>query len=318
LKFRVMLQVYSKMQCCFVVLMQYSKELRSILRYAGKSFDDPDFLGSVIRKNAHVLEKEIKNLCQGRTRPLNHELIYVRLKKQLLEWKEKGYKSSGTIEWSKKILREYERHLKSGWACELLGKAKKTARSTNDFRSLIEERRSIRHWEDREVTNDQFTLLVDAARQAPCSCNRQSWHFILVKDKELKSKIGRTAPGGDPFFSRAPLLIVVLIDFRSYRLPEEKYVIYQDAAAAIQNMLLMAKSVGLGACWASYTSDSGLIIREGIVRDVLNIPDHFKIAGIVAVGRPAESVCPIPRRDIDDLVSLNKYRTALQSNSGKK
>ncbi len=34
--------------------------------------------------------------------------------------------------------------------------------------------------------------------------------------------------------------------------------------------------------------------------------------------RPAESVCPIPRRDIDDLVSLNKYRTALQSNSGKK
>ena len=299
---------YWKGRSCLVVLRQSFKELRYTFHYVNESFDDVDFLETIIRKDAHVLEKEIKNLYQERTKPINHKLIYKRLKGRLLQWKEKKYKISDTIRWGEKILIEYENHVKSNWICELVGDVKNKMGSTDELISLIKGRRSIRHWKSDKIKKDEINQLIDAARWAPSSCNRQPWHFIAIDDENVITKIGKTVSGGDPFFVNAPLLVVVIIDFRSYRLPEEKYVIYQDAAASIQNMLLMAHNLGLGACWASYTSDSNMIINERMVRSSLDIPDYFKIGGIVAVGKPAEGVCVIPRRDITDIISFNKFK----------
>jgi nitroreductase len=299
---------YWKGRSCLAVLRQSFNEVRCTFLYANELFDDAGFLEAVIRKDAHVLEKEIKNLFQGRTEPINHKLICDRLKDRLVQWKEKKYKISDTIRWSEKILVEYENHLKSNWICELIGDAEDKKSSTDNLNSLIRERRSIRHWKSDKIKKDKIDQLIDAARWAPSSCNRQTWHFIVIKDQDIISKITKTIRGGDPFFAKAPLLIMVLIDFRPYSLPEEKYTIYQDAAAAIQNMLLMAHNLGLGACWASYTSDSNIIINERMVRNALGIPDYFKIGGMVAVGRPDEDVCIISRRNIEDIISFNKFK----------
>ncbi len=154
--------------------------------------------------------------------------------------------------------------------------------------------------------------LIDAARWAPSSCNRQTLNFLIINNKEIIYKIAETVRGGKSFFKNAPLLIIVLVDFRPYNLPIEKYTIYQDVAAAIQNILLMAHSMGLGACWASYTSDTGMIINERRVRKELNIPNYFKIGGIIAVGEPDERVCNIPRKEVEDIIFINSFN---QSNS---
>lgn len=298
---------YWKGRSCLAVLRQSFKEVRCTFRYVNESFDDANFLECDIRKKVHALEKQIKNLHEGRMIPINHRHIYEELKVQLLQLGEKGRKKDDTIHWCEKILGEYEKYLDSGWTCELVGKEGNGVKFADELLTLIKERRSIRHWKDEGITRKEIIKLIDAARWAPSSCNRQTWHFIVIEDKDMISKITKTIRGGDPFFAKAPALIMTLIDFRPYRLPEEKYTIYQDAAAAIQNMLLMAYSLGLGACWASHTSDSNMIINERMVRNSLDIPDYFKIGGIVAIGKPAEGVCVIPRRDITNILSLNKF-----------
>lgn len=141
---------------------------------------------------------------------------------------------------------------------------------------------------------------------APSSCNRQSLHFIVLNDKDLIFKVGKTVKGGR-FFTSAPILITVLNDIRPYILPEEKYILYQDAAAAIENILIMAQKINLGACWGGYTSDSNQISNENRVRRLLKIPKFFKITGIIALGKPGEQVCIIPRRNIVNITSFNYY-----------
>jgi nitroreductase len=265
--------------------------------------NDCSLLESHIRKKAHILEKEIKNLLQQQ---FDHESVYKNLKTYLEKWQDNGCPENKTIKWAKKIMKEYEKHRKFDWICKEIGKDNNKIPSTNIL-NLLKERRSIRKWKDESLNLSEIYQLIDAARWAPSSCNRQTLNFLIIDNKESICKIAETVRGGRTFFKNAPLLIMVLVDFRSYNLPMEKYTMYQDAAAAIQNMLLMAHNIRLGACWASYASDTGMIINERWVRSELNIPNYFKIAGIVAVGKPNEQVCHIPRKEIKDIVFVNSF-----------
>jgi len=276
--------------------------------------NDHSLLEAYIRKYAHILEKEIKNLLP---QYFDHEGIYNRLKICLEKWEKGKYPENKTINWAKKIAKEYDKHKKSGWICEEIGKIDKSDDKIHPINllNLLKKRRSIRRWKDRSLKLSEIYQLIDAARWAPSSCNRQTLNFLIINDKEIIYKIAETVRGGKSFFKNAPLFIIVLVDFRPYNLPMEKYTIYQDVAAAIQNILLMAHSMGLGACWASYTSDTGMIINERRVRGELNIPNYFKIGGIIAVGEPNERVCDIPRKEVKDIIFINSFH---QSNSNIK
>ena len=169
---------------------------------------------------------------------------------------------------------------------------------------VIKRRRSIRLWKHDLVPMKIIMQLIDAGRWAPSSCNRQTWKFIVITDNNLRRFVGNIPSGARPFFSKAPTLILVLIDMRAYRLPIEKYAPAQDAAAAIQNMLLAAHSLGLGACWASWTSTRK---KEKILYELLNIPFYYEPFGLVAVGFPDETPIPPARRDIDEIMVLNRF-----------
>jgi len=291
----------------FVISKQTFIETIESLKYRKLFLEAPDVLEGYIRKEAHILEKEIKNLFVDKEPPFDHKGAYNNLKKALERWKKEGLRKTETIKWSEKILKEYEKHSQSGWVCPYIGTPEEKDDSINIL-SFLKQRRSIRVWKDEPLDYSEIIKLIDAARWAPSSCNRQPLHFLVINKKELIWKITKTIRGGTPFFSKAPVFIIVLVDARNYNLPQEKYTIYQDAAAAIQNMLLMAHNIGIGACWASYVSDSGVIINEREVRTELDIPRYFKIAGLVAVGRSNERVCVIPRKEIEKLISFNKMK----------
>ncbi len=306
-RFRLVMEIMKKIICVFKIIEQFAAEIRDLLFYTWSSFNDKDFLEYNIRRSAHILEKCIKNPDKkSRSANESNQIVFMNLQKQLLKWKGKGYGESESIKWADKIKEEYCQYNQSKFECPLIDITVQRKKH-KDFLSLVKERRSIRLWKDAEITRDEIFKLIDAARWAPSSCNRQTCRFIVVNERELISTISRTVKGGRPFFGNAPLLIIVLNDIRPYVLPEEKYVLYQDAASAIQNILLMAQNMGLGACWGAYTSDSGIILNEGIVRRTFRIPLFYKISGIVAAGRPAEKVCIIPRRDFNDIVSFNKF-----------
>jgi nitroreductase len=67
--------------------------------------------------------------------------------------------------------------------------------------------------------------------------------------------------------------------------------------AAIQNLLLAAHALGLGACWMS-----GPLLAAPALREILGAPTTLDLVALVPVGRPAETPPAPPRRDVEQLL----------------
>ena len=270
---------------------------------------------------AHMLEKTLQNPDKGERFKERGKVNLRRLESLICKWDKEVGELSSDINWVNKIYQEFTSYIETGQGCKLLGKVETRRRGlreiqqSNETNSQVAEidllefmkgRRSIRDWTDEPVTEEHINLLVEAASWAPSSCNRQTDRYLVIRNKQRIKTISATVKGGRSFFYKAPILIIIVNDIRRYQFPDEKYIPYQDSAAAIQNILLMAHRMGLGTCWASYTSDTTLISRERKVRKLLNISHHYKITGIVAIGKPNMKVCTVPRREIDKILFVDK------------
>ena len=162
---------------------------------------------------------------------------------------------------------------------------------------------------EKEIPGEEYiNLILEAGLWAPSSCNRQTTEFIVIEDEYIKKKVVKGGKGVRMFMDKAPIIIVVLNDSRAYMLPDEQYVLYQDAAAVIQNISLMAERVGLGTCWGTYVSDSGQLLGERSIRKLLSVPSYMKFSGILGVGFPDMQVCRINRREIVETINWIKSK----------
>lgn len=144
---------------------------------------------------------------------------------------------------------------------------------------LIKERRSIREYTDKPVSEEDVRTLLEAAMAAPSADNSQPWEFVVVREDNLRQQLAQTHPWSD-MCSDAALVIVVCGDERR----SSHWV--EDTSAATQNLLLAATAIGLGAVWV------GIYPRtryEEHVREALDIPPSLRVLCLVPVGHPAES-----------------------------
>ncbi|HJO06791.1 MAG TPA: nitroreductase family protein, partial [Chloroflexota bacterium] len=102
-----------------------------------------------------------------------------------------------------------------------------------ELREALVGRRTVRRFLDRPVPRDTVEQLIDAARWAPSACNLQLWEFVVVDDPELRAAIASETR----FIELAPVAIFATY---SHEYTRENYAWVQSAAAAIQNMMLMA------------------------------------------------------------------------------
>lgn len=133
---------------------------------------------------------------------------------------------------------------------------------------------------------------MEAGRLAPSSKNSQPWHFVVIRNKETLGRIASLTPTGD-HIGKAPLAIAVLMD--GAKLPEV------DGARAIQNMVLEAWDLGIGACWITNFYEDG-------VKDILGAPQRMKLVSVIPFGYPKE---PKTRRrkirkSLEEIVSQEK------------
>jgi len=161
----------------------------------------------------------------------------------------------------------------------------------------IKGRRSIRKFKDRAVGKEIIDELLNVAQMAPSAGNLQARDFIVVSNKITKQKL-TTAALGQSFIEQAPVVIVVIANIerssRIYRSRGELYAI-QDATAGIENMLIAAHSMGLGACWVG-------AFNEDEVSVLLGIPDKTLPVAIIPLGYPDEQPSEPPRMAMDRLV----------------
>jgi nitroreductase len=153
-----------------------------------------------------------------------------------------------------------------------------------DVFEAIEKRRSVRSFEpNRDVPEELVEEILRCGCQAPSAGNVQPWRFIVVRDGGLKQALAAAAQGQD-FVARAPVVIVVCADLASHSLSYgqrgvELYSI-QDTAAAIENMLLAATALELGACWVG-------AFHEDEAAQALHLVKEMRPLALIPVGYAA-------------------------------
>jgi F420 biosynthesis protein FbiB-like protein len=180
--------------------------------------------------------------------------------------------------------------------------------------SFIMERRTVRHYLDKPVPQELVDAVLEAAINAPSAHNSQPWVFFLIKEPTVRERLvkdmvdewervmrndGRPeeliATTKHKFcsrFMRAPVLILACVNHDSlyyerysddHRKTLEGILGHHSLAAALENMLLAASIMGLGACWYSAP-----LFCADIVRRTLKIGTRLEPAALVTMGYPAK------------------------------
>ncbi|UCF63514.1 MAG: nitroreductase family protein [bacterium] len=164
----------------------------------------------------------------------------------------------------------------------------------------ILNRRSIRSFSPVEIPKEHINQFLEVLRWAPSAGNRQPWHFYVILNKEIQRKLARAAFQQD-FISQAGIVFVVCgISEQSARRYGERgktMYVFQDTAAAIQNLLLLATDLGYGSCWVG-------AFNETQVTEILSLPEGQRPLALIPVGKAAEKPVPPPRREIEQTVTI--------------
>jgi len=184
-----------------------------------------------------------------------------------------------------------------------------------DVFRAIKWRRSVRRFSQEKIERDKVMQILEAARLAPSSSNRQAWHFVVIDDHAIIEQIPPTVPFGTrgivSFIKNSPLVIVgcytkALTHYLAQLTGHENHLV--DVSIAMTHMTLAATELGIGTCWVGWYGESRL-------HNLLKLPRRYKIAALLVLGYPAEpsteeSIGGIPakhRKAVSDIVSHNKF-----------
>ena len=175
----------------------------------------------------------------------------------------------------------------------------------------IEKRRSIRKYLKKEVEDEKIKSVIEAARLAPSGNNTQPWHFIIVRDGEMKKRVVEVS-NNQTWMLSAPVLIIPVADIRVR--VEEGTVVYldemspmielkkiiRDTAIATEHAVLEAYNQGLGTCWVAW-------FQQDSIRPLLGIPDDKYVLCVLTLGYPAEDPARRKRKELSKFVHYNRW-----------
>ena len=168
-----------------------------------------------------------------------------------------------------------------------------------DFFDVVRARRSTRSFRSDPLGRELLTRVVEAGHAAPSGCNAQLRHFVVIDAAELLAPLR----GLSRALAEAPAVIALLVEPRGTAHGE--YWV-QDAAAAMENMLLAATALGLGACWVEGSRSR----FEPLLRDLLGVPAHLRVWSLLPLGRPARTPPRPPRPPLAEVLHFDRFAPA--------
>lgn len=162
--------------------------------------------------------------------------------------------------------------------------------TTNEQLRFIFGRRSIRTFSPGNLKDPVIHKLLEAAMAAPSAVAKDPWRFVVIRDRATLSRMAEVLSNGQ-MLTTAAAGIVVCGDLVAAHDRQLSYLL-QDCSAAIENLLLCAHVLGLGACWL------GVHPREQRIKTVsqiLSLPASVLPVACVAIGYPAEQKEPRTR-----------------------
>lgn len=169
-----------------------------------------------------------------------------------------------------------------------------------DVQKVINIRKSIRKYKDKQISDEIINELLDAARKAPSAKNVQSHKYFIVKDKVVKNKLIEVGAFKQPFVNDAPLIIICCSDPSQY--PKSTDVdetpvnyAYIDLSIAASFLVLRATELGLGTVFVAW-------IYRNKIKEVLNLPKNYIIPFVIPMGYPDEDPNPKPRKGLKEII----------------
>ena len=145
---------------------------------------------------------------------------------------------------------------------------------------IINKRRSVRVYKDKEVEKEKIEKFLRAAMQAPSAANQQAWEFIVVEDKETLKKFQGWVPLKTS--CKFSLTFIVLGNKDNMMVPE---CWQQDLGAAVENLLLEAVELELGGVWMAVAP---MEERMSYIKKLFNLPENIVPYSVLPVGYPTE------------------------------
>lgn len=192
--------------------------------------------------------------------------------------------------------------------------------SRNDVLSAIRDRRSVRMFTEQSVAEEDVLTILQAANQAPSAHNQQSWRFIVVRGQKKLDLANLVTERADRFprpssallrmaarsIAGAPVVIAVtntgeLIDRGTELFKVDKDLArdffrtmeIQSSAAAVENLLVAATSLGLGTVWLGVL----FLIKDDVLRFLGEPQGEFM--AVVPVGYAAKTGASPEKRSLD-------------------
>lgn len=180
----------------------------------------------------------------------------------------------------------------------------------SDLRTLILERRSIRKYEEKPVSEEALQQILEAVRWSPSWANTQCWEVIVVKSAEGKAKLQASLPPqGNPAVKamvQAPVVLVLCAKRRSSGYYKDSaatkfddWMMY-DLGLATQNICLTAHALGFG------TVVVGLFDHDKAAA-AMQVPEGYELVSMIPLGYPAKSGSAPKRREIGDFTHYEKW-----------
>lgn len=163
---------------------------------------------------------------------------------------------------------------------------------------FIKTRRSVREFTADPVERSLIEQIISAGVWAPSGLNNQPWRFVIICDDEgLRERLADLTKYAH-IVRAAPVLIAVYLDQEKMY---DRVKDHQAAGACIQNMLLAAHALGLGAVWLGQ-----ILVNKDRVNEVLGLSTRYELAALLALGHPRRRDQQSQRQPLSTFI-LNEF-----------
>ena len=163
----------------------------------------------------------------------------------------------------------------------------------NATTKTIFNRKSVRNYVETTVSPETLEFLVRAGMAAPTAMDRRPWEFIIINDKAIVKKLNDALPHAK-MAEKAGQAIVVAGNIEKQAGGKDATFWIMDCSAAVENILLAAESLGLGAVWTAVYPAAD---RLKPVIEILGLPSNIVPLAFIPVGKPDGSDKPKEKFD---------------------
>ncbi len=203
---------------------------------------------------------------------------------------------------------------------------------------------AAREFTDDVISDERLFRILDSARFAPSGGNRQGWRVLVVKDQAIRKQLkevmkptikqykAQAMAGETPFntiipskvseeaiastsenfplideLEKVPVLLVVCVDLSLVSsfdrdLPRVGVISGASIYPFVWNILLSARNEGLGGVLTTFLAN-----QEYQAKEILNLPAHFAVASMIAIGQPIKQLTRLRRREVSEFARVDQW-----------